>query len=138
MIKATELRIGNFATRHFEKGEGDFTTCTARDIFDCKRSEVEPDFKFHYEGIELTTPWLERFGFTKGRKQVSMNIGGELFNYWNGPVLLWEVKEGVYTLDSVFRNPNHGHPKPSTIYTTVHSLQNLTFAITGRELELKK
>lgn len=125
MIKANELRIGNFATRHFEKGEGDFTTCTARDIFDCKRSEVEPDFKFHYEGIELTPEWLDRFGLTKHNQFYAKSWGK------NGVEIV--TYSEIYK-SFMYQLSDH----KDIVITSVHHLQNLFFALTGRELELKK
>lgn len=134
-----ELRIGNLILMNGEQSqvyqiEHRFKqTYRINDIIIDERI-----IKDRFEGIELTPEWLERFSFEKKRKQFSLSVGGELINYWTGAILIWEVKKGVYTLDSVFRNPIHGHPNPSTVYTTVHSLQNLTFALTSRELELKK
>lgn len=136
-MEAKDLRLGNLITDKWASESSAFvvTRITDRSIRYGANFSASCD---NVKGIELTPEWLERFGFEKKRKQIAINVCGELFNYWTGPILIWEVKEGVYTLDAVFKNPIHRHPNPSIVYTTVHSLQNLTFALTGRELELKK
>ena len=131
MIQAKELRIGNLV--HIVDPSAGFVEAeiSAGAIYDI--SEMERLGKpMPYAPIELTEEWLYLFGF--------------------------KAKNGVYTLD---RSTELGHPfgnfsvsfydstqmkcwrgdryigvVPNLQY--VHQLQNLFYALTGQELEIKE
>lgn len=79
-----------------------------------------------FQGIELTEEWLNNFGF-----DIEWTIGG---------YLKWEkqmpYEEKFKLLDRRLPHPQYHEPKATIQY--VHQLQNLFFALTGTELELKK
>ena len=75
--------------------------------------------------IPLTEEWLLRFGF----EYSTMGI----FKIKDFVVVKWEGE------DAEFRqwNANSGEPRSTTYIKHVHQLQNLYFALTGKELEIK-
>lgn len=68
--------------------------------------------------IPLTEKWLIKFGFYQEEINDSWNI---------------DIKQDVFALDSCLEFINYEHSP----LNYVHELQNLFFAITGQELELK-
>lgn len=74
-----------------------------------------------YDPIPLTDEWLERFGFD--------------VEYTNGGWLRWQ-KGNFKLLDRRLPHPQYHNPEASIEY--VHQLQNLYFALTGQELEIKE
>jgi len=106
-----ELRLGNFVSLH--EGHVEFPLTRIR--FERVISgyyEVEP--------IELTAEWMEEFGFRKSR-------GGDyvLGNLrWDGKLL--EVEVGYNDECSLYLSCQY-----------VHTLQNIYFALKGKELERK-
>ena len=126
MIQPTELRLGNLVlvnsktpdkvTRIYEdRAQVEYTAIsetTGQPYI--KRSYIDCQW---LEGISLTTEWLERLGFT-----VEYTVGG-----W----LRWQ-KSDFKLLDG--KLPHDG-PKGPVLF--VHQLQNLYFALTGNELEVK-
>jgi len=67
------------------------------------------------EPIPLTEEWLLNFGYTK-----------EDSNFWNLGHIVWEYDGGVFICN-----------KNGITLKYVHQLQNLYFALTGRELTIK-
>jgi len=131
MIKANELRIGNIISKHFEDGDGSIEVVTTRTIFDC---QVNPTGKFSYSGILLTPEILEKCGFKKRRdeeylfsidldKHISIVVNKDNFF----PMLLQDAEFSGGELNVYSCN----------LINYLHQLQNLYFALTGEELELK-
>lgn len=125
-MKITELRIGNLVTvggfgigkimginlEHPANGN-----CLVFKFTDGTYATV--DFE-NAKQIPLTEEWLLKFGFEKDNKWIfHIKLMKGYINI-NGVFCLFEYKE------------NH----QNIIY--VHQLQNLYFALTGNELELKK
>lgn len=113
-MKATELRIGNWANN----GEKDYVIdrSSMQDIINFS----EEDFTTDWKPIPLTGEWLERFGFFKD---------GE---YWYRrpakiPPIYWVNSKPLYGI-------NLGSPSLG-MFSYVHQLQNLYFALTGEELQ---
>lgn len=134
MIKPIELRLGNRIHKHFEDGLGEEIEVSVRDIFDAQRSIVEKSFKFSFNGIPLTEEWLLKFGLTIHRKQLALNVGGELFDFIvigkePNAYCLWYCEGKGFTLDGVVK-------RETRFVSKVHELQNFVFALTGKELEL--
>lgn len=126
-MKANELRIGNYLNyRDKERilivsNLGSFRFETI-----CHNTGViyGSDDASEYNGIPLTEDWLLKFGFT-----LDIGVGvwfstQKHFPIWNA----YSVIPYQYTLD----NPSH-----NINISTVHQLQNLYFALTGDELQLK-
>lgn len=134
MIQANELRIGNIiASSANQANKETWVIGKVHSIssIDAKfeQIEVETDesftwfFKDNYFGIPLTEDWLVKFGF-KNEKLNRYRLGKLLIalesdSYKKGRVYYnsWAIKE---------RKPKY-----------VHSLQNLYFALTGKELEIE-
>ena len=135
MIKANELRVGNFVD-HIPTNE---TACEVHTInrygkelwltdnphgvkFDTSIEDIAP--------IELTEDWLKRFSIEK------LHVSGYVIDgatYWKkGGIVFYEIK-GKYYLP-VGENITHG--KTVIEFNKVHELQNI-FALTGEELEIK-
>jgi hypothetical protein len=129
-MKASELRIGNLVNYHIT------------DIIDERKEWDEPMFidasdigvlsqwkTEKYTPIPLTEEWLKRFGFTKEpdadfffckqtkMKDVTLDVCIE-----DGRVILFDNKKQTY-VDMKYTE-------------SVHSLQNLYFAVTGEELPI--
>lgn len=115
-MKATELRIGNL----IQDAKGSSFEVIGKDIHDI---EVFTSNQERVFGIPLTPEWLERFGFVNNGVMWS-NENDMVIDY----DLTWIGIHMERQLDDVeFDLPRH-----------VHSLQNLIFALTGQELELKQ
>lgn len=112
MIQANELRLGNWINKHFENNQGEYELVTSRTIFDC---QANPTGKFTYTGIELSPEILD-------------NIN------WGGYV--------KFNIGSYFKIDDVGHLYYCNDYSginidNVHQLQNLYFALTGKELNVQ-
>jgi hypothetical protein len=126
-MKAEELRIGNFI-----KG------CNVYDGRELTVSKVGFDVVFFFngfageypndcEGIELTEQWLEKFGFLCTVPRFRYETDKYLIEQW-------------VTADSYFFRVKTSASESIMIAEVefVHQLQNLYFALTGREIELTK
>jgi len=114
MIKSNELRIGNSI---LQDGELVFVTPWRLGL-------IELD-SVVYEPIPLTEEWLIKFGFFEKYKSTS--------NRWNiGGFELHDCEDDDGQLQGVFLYDFRLEVK------YVHQLQNLYFALTGKELEIKK
>ncbi len=129
MIQANELRIGNFIEKKEITYSGLKTLTHAIEIKDLAHYES-------FEPILITEEWLLKFGFVKEENNIDVCYqieikDGYFLEYFKSmtytSLILREVNNVVG--DSLFYLPN--------IPTFVHSLQNLCFALTGKELEIK-
>jgi hypothetical protein len=121
-MKANELRIGNWVLKSLKSGngrkiEGQIGCQDIVRIFENIGS-------FNYEPIPLTEEWLVRFGFD------------HCLNGWWCSKELINVKLSKHGVIEVFLS---GSDTDLAFYgiSYLHQLQNLYFAITGEELELK-
>jgi len=122
MIDARELRIGNWVEAPcFGIVNSIQKTLTISDIQHCQK------FPDRYKPIPLTEEWLLKFGVNDFGKAatdinfVSYHKGNNKFYY---AIAYYYGEDGyVYTNDIEIKY--------------VHQLQNLYFALTGTELELK-
>jgi hypothetical protein len=122
-MKANELRIGNwFKSVKFEVP----VQCELSDLHElCVRSDGaynDPPIDEMFEPIPLTEEWLLKFGFVK--------IG----EYWYKERFFIEMLFGRLNLRITINNAESAYAS-SVQY--VHQLQNLYFALTGNELEIK-
>lgn len=129
MIKASELRIGNLAM--------------SNEIVEVEAFMLLPESKVVFEGIPITAEWLEKFGF----KLIIWNdVVKHYYIYIMGEFCSLSFEFGQFKnfpnrLDQVVI----GAPpfKSGTYYGKfnieyLHQVQNLYFALTGKELILNK
>lgn len=120
-MKAKEVRIGNLL-----KKDGVVVTIDGRSIFDmwCAKFYAE-----NYDPIPITEEWLLRFGF---KNSESINKSNSFFyKPVGGSELHINPDNGVVWIErytNIFNNP--------ALIEYVHQLQNLYFALTGKELQL--
>lgn len=115
-MKASELRIGNWV---YDNPCLSSRQIDAKDILELVQMEVAGHTRFHLEPEELTSEWLERFGF-----EHENTIGG--WSKWsNGKMRLLDMKFYFDSSEYFIRVED------------VHQLQNLYFALTGEELTIK-
>ena len=118
----TELRIGNWVQfRHTE-------TPVLITLADFVREYTEEHLE-DYEPIPLTEEWLERFGFDED--------GFKQYEFINWGI---KVKKDPHAISETNWIVFHGFMNQFSEIVSlkhVHQLQNLYFALTGEELELK-
>jgi hypothetical protein len=124
-MKATELRIGNYIQ---DKKDREITIIQVAHI---SEGLINYWMESVYQPIKLTDQWLEKLGFYLN--------DGEDFNHnfyyipIGGSKLHINPKEGVVWITrdkNIFNNP--------ALIEHVHQIQNLYFALTGKELELQE
>lgn len=130
-MKANELRMENLVSLDFcgtpaifklnsvsgNRSTGHYVDYPGQVGVD-KTSKMQP--------IPLTEEWLVKLGFEKSDSQFTLNKGKENF------FLLWKFSDMPNY--AVFSDWN-GHV--SIVIDHVHQLQNLYFALTGKELTIK-
>ena len=131
-MKANELRIGNYVLCIPDETDEksligqvvalDSVDLTEHQIWIIEDSKEEHDFYDLITGIPLTEQWLKDFGFVK-RNNVAWDYKEKLSNTFF-PILTINV----FSFDMITDD------KYGTILKYVHSLQNLYFALTGKEL----
>jgi len=142
MIQATELRVGNLvmtnnskyrtndvgkiacvvsidSENNFEDKKGTATVY----LIDDKYKDTHGQWLHFYEPIPITEEWLFKFGFVDGHKCE------EYHNFIIlDPFFIVAYKKNNYHL--------HVYGKFNIEIKYIHQLQNLYFALTGKELEL--
>jgi hypothetical protein len=121
-MESKELRVGNLVyeskrSKILRKKIG-VEICEIKSL-DIHHLESFPESE-NFEPIPLTEEWLFKFGFEKNENGLF-----KLFNESEVPILLNEDLDG-WTCDGINFSVN------GTQY--VHQLQNLYFALTGKEL----
>lgn len=110
-LKPQELRIGNLVDWNGEIGI--ISQLLEMEVaFKCGECDLYEALK----PIPLTEEWLLNFGYTK-----------KYSNFWNLGHIVWECYDSFFICD-----------KNGITLKYVHQLQNLYFAINGRELTVKK
>ena len=128
-MKSNELRIGNLvkwsALLNITETEH---RITAQDLVNLE------SFKIRVEPIPLTEEWLQKMGFVRlGNKPIYEYYGDHKNNFGN-PVYFINENQYIATNGSfkyVFINDVR------VPCAHVHTFQNLVFALTGEELEVK-
>jgi hypothetical protein len=131
-MKSNELRIGNYI--HFDnflgmKYDYQVTPRFFRHLALDSPDSLEIEINGFHQPIPLTEEWLLKFGFTVDQQ---LNGSGAIINgfkIWKGDS--WECWN--YSTNKEWIDDNE-------IYVDlffVHQLQNLYFALTGKELTLK-
>ena len=114
-MKITELRVGNWVKRDYQP---DGFQVDVNSFIVCAR---DPEM---YQPIPLTEEWLLKFGFEKDGNKI----------YRNGRFFIENLFRNRMTFRITINNAESAHTN-SIEY--VHQLQNLYFALTGTELEMK-
>jgi len=112
-MKANELRIGNLITARYQDDYA-VNQVVVNSVSEIGVNRCYGETEFYIENCEpipLTEEWLVRFGFKLGVK-------GHFKTHGNN-----------YKFNLYMYNVN--------LYKHVHQLQNLYFALTGEELEIK-
>lgn len=125
-MEAKELRIGNWINVTF-------SSIVKQQVVDCMCDSVNTkcheSLPFDFiEPIPLTEEWLLKFGFEKLELSISEYVLSYIFNDFEIGYL---KKRNVYMLRWY-----QGHNLKEIEY--VHQLQNLYFALTGEELQIKE
>lgn len=114
-ITANELRIGNYL-----KNDGVVVKIDARSIFDIWGGNLITRIK-KYEPIHITEDWLLKFGFV---------LRGFYYHFPNHEIFKLEQ----YKLNNAYFLRHGNESLDSVRINYVHQLQNLYFALTGKEL----
>ena len=125
-MKELELRIGHFLYFPFSDEIVEVLGLNAYENKDEPKGvghliSFRKDNSLYFEPIQLLSPieltkdWLIKFGYTK-----------EDSNFWFIGHIVWEYDDGVFICD-----------KNGITLKYVHQLQNLYFALTGKELTLQ-
>ena len=129
-MKSSELRIGNFITidnkKWHPKAKNEILTVViinndsaSMNYLDDSKNIVEPAFsqlEEYLSPIQLTEEWLIKMGFF---------VNGDKF--YKGEIGLY-LDGNIWWCDEII----------SENIISVHQLQNLYFALTGKELEIKE
>jgi len=123
MVQEKELRSGNLVYRVIE----DYEPLTEKKVVEWGWDIVYRigdcvDREENYEYIPLTAEWMEEFGFKKSSK----------FVYYFDD-FSWDVRDCLFT---VYSDCN-GEYAYCVEVEYVHTLQNIYFALKGKELERK-
>lgn len=141
-MKAQELRIGNYVWHTLEK-DHEHKNYTHR-VQTISVHQEKPEcvlVLFGYfppctidfiEPIPLTEEWLVRFGFYIESKVPFKNENSYVSTYKLRDFMVYSRNNESFNF---FKRTNH--ETPLTYIKSVHSLQNLYFALTGEELEIK-
>ena len=127
-MKATELRIGNYVTYNKSNKSEGFVSSILTECFGQDRIQLNNNILYPYnvddiEPILLTKEWLMKFGFYQDEKNVCMCLN----------IVLLRLRIGYGTVTLI--QSGESIRVPEIIY--VHQLQNLYFALTGKELNFK-
>lgn len=135
MIDVKELRIGNYV-KFLEESKFNILQVDLNDI-----CNIESDIEGVFEPIKLTKEWLIKFGFKEILNPDTYWNAERIYIYREYALFYDETK--IYNLDSgdiyydISYQYRNGHGIIKNI-DYVHQLQNLYFALTGKELTIKK
>ena len=127
MIKANELRISNILSYYLGEKDCEWASkiIDHHDIYRC--AENNEEFNEDHKPIPLTYEWLLRFGFIRVGDWAILHFdprtGIRFYNF--------NSAECDIIQDDKFIAFKNGQIK------YVHSLQNLTYCLTGEELTIK-
>ena len=129
-MEAKNLRVGNLI---LESGLPKKITTIGDTTFSVKGKDWKAVLHEDVEAIPLTEEWLLNLGFNTDYKKgyIGIDVGNTDF------VLTYPKTIGDFQECFVFQFNSGGWARIREV-KYVHELQNLFFAITGQELELKK
>jgi hypothetical protein len=124
-MKASELRIGNYVYANKKVRE-----ISHSDISEIVHETIVPKYINEYKPIPLTEEWLVKFGFEKWEAKFNMGSSSQPMSGWvNGKFNLYKSYQGITHEQHISTN--------NLICKYVHQLQNLYFALIGKELTFK-
>jgi len=126
-MKTTELRIGNYF--HHEETLVD-VSIIHRTHFYCESIDGIShgnSFQENFQPIPLTEEWLLKFGFNKEENAF----------YYPYKAIFITINLGKYPYIGLCRKEDYALTDEFEYIKYVHQLQNLYFALTGNELEIK-
>jgi len=144
-MEVKELRIGNIVDMKYINFGSDGSHWEPN-TFQIKDFEYINNFPDNYKPIPLTEEWLVKFGFCQEGSESGDDGGMEL---GTAPMekdklcFLWQPRKGRYTDKSqiglwITKNyGSDGFKLSIKLVKYVHQLQNLYFALTGKELVIK-
>ena len=124
MIDARELRTGNYIS--FNVVDNPFQV-TAKEILMIENGQMNDSQSYYLEPIQLTEKWLIDFGWGKGEHDTEYYDNVSM----DQCILAYNVNSKMFTIEShrdIIEIPNIEY---------VHTLQNVFYALTGKELTLK-
>ena len=133
MLKPEELRLKNLV----QDEDGTIgTVCRIEKnsieiLHDEGYSIITDPFK-HLNPIPLTEEWLVKFGLNKHEKHSSRMAYLNGFYDFTTDTYLFNMQDGTTTISTI--EYNHEIETEIAIIKHVHQLQNLYFALTGKEL----
>jgi len=152
-MNVTELRIGNFVDVSFKEDglrflrEIDLVHLSFINAIQVPNYDGEIETFDNLDliyGIPLTEEWLLKFGFEKKNyKDIYKKYNGDevilsdITTYeMDGYICLQKISEDLFSVkyNGFGNNPTFNH----IIILSVHSFQNLHFALTGKELTYNK
>ena len=121
MIQTNELRIGNYVGGLFDTEQVSVIKAITENDFSYERISDEEYFIGNsIKPIPLTEEWLLKFGFEK-------LVGWDDMEYFNS--------NGIHIYLCGNDKENWFEYENDVLIKSVHQLQNLYFALTGKELE---
>jgi len=140
MIKVNELRLDNFVV--VNKG-GYCNDNTVQKVTSISKKGINSWSDMGSSGfvkeedmthIQLTEEWLLKFGFEKDNDFGNWHLSAyEIFSSGNRDFVAATKEDFVYW----YNHSSDDYYSSVIKINTVHQLQNLYFALTGQELELK-
>jgi hypothetical protein len=138
-INIKELRIGNLIMS--DLNEPSRVTAIYKNSIECQFDETGWKSVFNPKSIPFTEEWLFRFGFEKmkiSREAWDFSIKGDV----DGLKFKDEIFFTLETIDYTFKWDDKNrefylNDNRIDDFCCVHQLQNLYFALTGKELELQ-
>ena len=133
-MKTEELRIGNYVKETVDNKAVTIASIiqVERDIFDFEVKDSDGifiDVGDQIEPIPLTEEWLIKFGF-----EIYCDSSNYLSIYVeNIGILYWSINEDLLRIEVLSRRNTS---KLFKHVKSVHQLQNLYFALTGKELTI--
>lgn len=113
MIKPEELRLGNYIAEPYNN--------IPEKVYSIKNDTINDETTEYFNPIPLTEDWLSKFGFVKMDEKYNFFIHGHEINFKVDKKIKWAA-----WCNTVLTNVEIQH---------VHQLQNVYFALTGKELE---
>ena len=117
-MEVRELRIGNLVKAVHKKSDilNSYIVIEGKHICDLENCKSEFDFY----GIPITEEWLLKFGFTQSLAFKSVYFIGTFLSITLGNKIMFEINDQIISEIKY-----------------IHQLQNLYFALTQKELEIK-
>jgi hypothetical protein len=141
-MKAEELRKGNIISDGYFEIE---VTEISERIIKGKTQGLNAEYSFNIDnlcGILLTQEWLLKLGFKRAKKRDLYPESYLMENVLKSTLYLRPSYQGGYywgfiNTDSIIEPKTDHEFYDARPYQYVHQFQNLYFALTGEELELK-